>query len=525
VSRNETSQLAETLRQAARAGQVLDLAPGVADADLNPPGGATWPPERQVPAAVLREVLLDADLKPDPRGLHVRGTFVTGTLDLDHATLPCPLALTRSHFERPATLRSATLPHLDLGGSHLPGLDLDGAHVDGSVLLRGLTATGQVRAIGAHIGGELVVQDATLTSKGRRALKLNRARVDGTAVLSGLTATGEVRAPGAHIGGGLDLQGATLTSKEKIALTLDGARVNGSALLSRLTATGEVRAPGAHIGGQLHLRGAKLTNADGDALMAEGLTAGQLLLCGTERWKGALNLTSARIGDLVVDAKRPDGGLPGPLKASGWTIADLHGVLRTDRRAANAWLPRQRPFVPQPWHAIADVYERNGQPADARILRFKAAHGTTRTSPWFSRAPRWAYGLLVGYGYYPLLAGIWLVAALATGVFLTSNRAAMFVPSDPVAVAQATVKPAASEAAGAVTGATSCARLRNRYPCFRPVLYSLEVVLPPTVASGQTSAWRPGDAALSYLLTALKTFGWLLTALLLAGVTGLLRKT
>jgi hypothetical protein len=56
-------------------------------------------------------------------------------------------------------------------------------------------------------------------------------------------------------------------------------------------------------------------------------------------------------------------------------------------------------------------------------------------------------------------------------------------------------------------------------------LYSLDVVLPPSVTTGQTTAWRPTTDPMAYVLTSLKTFGWLLTVLLLAGVTGLLRKT
>lgn len=82
----------------------------------------------------------------------------------------------------------------------------------------------------------------------------------------------------------------------------------------------------------------------------------------------------------------------------------MHGRLRRDRRAAATCLSTQPIFVAQPWLALADVYERNGQPADARRLRFDAARRTTKTAPPWSKPARWAYGLLVGYGYYPLTA-------------------------------------------------------------------------------------------------------------------------
>ncbi len=97
------------------------------DADLHPEHGSTWPRERRVPAELLRSVLLDPDLRPDPRGLWLRGALVVGALELDHAALPCRLRITRSSFTHPATLDTARIPALDLSGSCLPGLNLSGA--------------------------------------------------------------------------------------------------------------------------------------------------------------------------------------------------------------------------------------------------------------------------------------------------------------------------------------------------------------------------------------------------------------
>jgi len=484
VSGKPTDALIETLRDAAGRGELHDFAPGLADMDLDPANGATWPPEREVAAELLRSILLDPDLRPDPRGLRLRGALVTGILDLDHVALPCPLVLIRSHFRQTPTFEYATLPHLTLARCHLPGLSLNGARVDGGALLRGLTVTGEVRARGAQISGQL------------------------------------------------DLQDATLTNDNGDALSLDGARVGGGAFLRGLTATGEVRARGAQITGQLGLQDATLTNDNGDALSLEALTVRALFLEGL-RVEGRLNLTRAEIGDLVVDDS-PVAGLPSPLFASGWQVQDMHGRLRRDRRSAATWLSTQPVFVAQPWHALADVYERNGQPADARRLRFDAARRTTKTAPPWSKPARWAYGLLVGYGYYPLTAAIWLVAALIIASAVIATHTKTFVANNPLAAATAiadsskgTTTPAARASPGGlttVTGATACASLANRYPCLRPLLFSLDVVLPPTVSAGQAAAWRPTANWIAYLLTGLKASGWMLTALLLAGVTGLLRK-
>ncbi len=227
-------------------------------------------------------------------------------------------------------------------------------------------------------------------------------------------------------------------------------------------------------------------------------------------------------------------------------MQDLRGVVRSDRRATRRWLDTAPAFVAQPWHELAQVYDRNGQPADAKYLRLHAARRATQTSPWWSKPPRVAYDLLVGYGYRPLLAGAWLIAALLVAFVITSTHKASFEPGN-ITQAQAALTagtepmttssglPGTSGPTGAAGGAGSTARTvptgntrcqdLTGYPCLRPGLYALDTVLPPTVTTGQGTAWRPTTTWIAYTLTFLKAFGWLLTALLLAGVTGLLRKT
>jgi len=119
------------------------------------------------------------------------------------------------------------------------------------------------------------------------------------------------------------------------------------------------------------------------------------------------------------------------LSASEWRLGDIRGGIRHDRKAAADWLSSHngQEFVPQPWHELANLYERNGQPADARWMRRKAAQGVTRTSPWWLKPIRWLYGGLTGHGYSPLRAAGWLVLAIVfSGIIVTAN-AAVFTPT------------------------------------------------------------------------------------------------
>jgi hypothetical protein len=111
---------------------------------------------------------------------------------------------------------------------------------------------------------------------------------------------------------------------------------------------------------------------------------------------------------------------------------DVRGRIRHDRKAAAKWLSREdgaKEFVAQPWHELANVYERNGQPADARWMRWKAAQRVTSTSPWWSKPIRGIYGDLTGHGYYPLIAAVWLILAIAASGIIVANHQGVFTPT------------------------------------------------------------------------------------------------
>jgi hypothetical protein len=508
---------------------MLDLAVGISDPDLLDPAQADqWPQERWVPADAIRATLLRSDLNPDPHGLRINGARVTGQLHLEHAKIACPFGLFSSRLDDVAHLNYAQLPELWLVGTRTRGLNLDGIIVSGDAYLNELRATGEVRAFGAHITGHLGLIGATITNIGGRALNLDGIHLEGSAYLQRFSAIGEVRAIGARINGAFQLMQATLFNKDGIALGMDGANLGGAVSMAGLTAIGELRAVGAQIPGQLTLIRATLDNGGGDALTLVGIQVTELLLRDVTAVRGLVNLTAAQVGDL--EWEEPAEGLA-PLLATGWQLRDIHGVIRTDRQVAARWLdtrPKEEGFAAQPWHELAAVYERNGQPTDARWLRWKAARNTTKHAPWWSRPGRWAYGALVGHGYYPLLSAAWLVVALLGAAVLTGLNQDAFTPTDPTAAVEAVqANTPAKTNHDSVTGTTDCDALTPGYPCFDYGLYALNTVVPPAAAV-QTPAWAPTDPDKEWLpwaLNGLRAAGWIFTVLLLAGVTGLLRKT
>jgi hypothetical protein len=413
-------------------------------------------------------------------------------------------------------------------------LKLDRAEIKGDVLLNPVTVTGAVHAVGATITGVLNLQGASLTNPGGTALEVGRAEIEGHALLNRVVVTGAIRAADATIGSQLVLEDATLINPGGEALDLTLAQIKNGAQLSPAKVTGELRAAAATIGGQLDLEGATLTNEGGDALVLQSARLSDLWLM-PSAVKGTIRLDGAQIAVLITPARKNEMKVltGNELYASGWRLGDVRGRIREDPRAAADWLGRDstaKEFVAQPWHELANVYERNGQPADARRMRSKAAWGVTHKSPWWSKLIRWIYGLLTGHGYYPLIAAVWLTVAIGASWLIVETQADVFTPTAANQKVAWKSPPTAGQSAAPITGATPCNELQDRSSCLRPLLYAFDNALPGTLATGQAAQWtangaRGVDTLVLVALGALKIFSWILVVLLIAGVTGLLRKT
>ncbi|WP_216594102.1 hypothetical protein, partial [Kocuria marina] len=314
------------------------------------------------------------------------------------------------------------------------------------------------------------------------------------------------------------------------ALSLDRAQIEGGVFADKLTAEGQVRALGARITGQLGLQEASLVNPDGDALSLESASIETLCLMDNFRIDGGVFLSGVRIGSFVTDERCPPQESLGMLHATGWSLRDVHGWLRNDPQAAERWLlphSKSDEFVPQPWYELANVYDRIGHTTVARRLRYDATKYTIRRQPLRVQAIQFFYRWLVGYGYYPLRTLCWFAGAFILAYVLIAANTHSFVPTSPVSAQTAYIAThsteAADDAAVAINGATPCEDFGGRYPCLRPWSYAAATVTPASAL--QTPAWAPLVSWLEAVLMALKFLGWIFTAFLLAGLTGLLRKT
>jgi uncharacterized protein YjbI with pentapeptide repeats len=274
----QVAPLEEEMRAKAATGELLDCGAG----PLDVPAMQAWGEERTVRAAVLRYLLVGGQWPVHAKGVRLRGVKISGLLDLEGATLRCPLSLDSCFLDAddPACLDHAIASRVALTGCQLAGLTASALTVAQLDLSRSTLRAGPLSLMSANITGELTCSGAQLngTDNDGNALVASGMKVAGSVSLDdGFTAAGAVWLARAGIGGDLACSGAQLgRNHDGIGLLGEGMRVGGEVFLrEEFTADGSVRLLGAAIAGDLSCRAARLGRDDqGNALVADRIKVG-----------------------------------------------------------------------------------------------------------------------------------------------------------------------------------------------------------------------------------------------------------
>ncbi|HST49070.1 hypothetical protein [Jatrophihabitans sp.] len=243
----------------------------------------------------LRELALSA---MRPAGLGIRGSRITGILDLRLCELSGPLLVQNCVFTAPLDIAKALLIDIDLSGSHLPGLDGTGSNVKYDLTFISGRVTGPTALINAVIGGQLDLTGSNFINPEGNAIDAGGARIHGDIFCkTGFRAEGEVLLRSATVGGQLVLTGGTFTNPNGRAIYADAARIGGGMFCrTGFRAEGEVRLLGATID-QLELTGGTFANPHGDAINADRIQVNGNIVCRAGfRAEGEVRLLGATIG-------------------------------------------------------------------------------------------------------------------------------------------------------------------------------------------------------------------------------------
>jgi hypothetical protein len=219
LSQQEPDDVAQRIRQATQIGGLVDLTVDTPEHD-HAAQGASWNAARTVRAELLTRPVPPHDLPARP--LRLRGARVTSSLDLEAAILVRPLFLQDCFFEEPINLQEAQASAIRLPGCQLPSLVADQLETRGNLeLTRGFTARGEVRLMGAHIGGILDCDGGHFTAPNPEGYAINAVGLTvGGAMFCGeeFTAEGEVRLLDARIGAQFSCSGGRFTNPDGCAL-------------------------------------------------------------------------------------------------------------------------------------------------------------------------------------------------------------------------------------------------------------------------------------------------------------------
>jgi hypothetical protein len=482
------------------------------------------------------------------------------------------LDLSRSIFTGLLRLRSAEISGgLNCNGAQLCGSDPRGnslaadlMKVTGKVSLsEGFIAEGAIRLPGAEIAGQFDCRGAELKGADADgdALIADRIKVGAGVFFENISsAIGAIWMPGADISGELSFRNATLNGIDSIgsSLVADGVNVTADVFLDGgFKAANTVSLRSACIGGSLRLT--ETTLAQDKTTTA--LDAGGAHITHELQWSpckqvvGRVSLQDAAVGQLeddwTLERRQANGYWPsaeqGGLNLDGFTYTRMIGEGGADVRERLEWIrsqyrprplasrtdsldarvpPRPRTsdkgrasFTAQPYQQLETVYRQAGQDREARRVAIARRRDLRRFGDltWYRRAGNRFLDITILYGYQTWRV-VAVLAALYTAVLLlfwyAQHQAGLIVPAQDI-----TSLRSMPTAAGCVSG----------YPCFSPIGYALDTVI-PIINVHQADYWRPNPGApdgwfYEYVNWASIVLGWALATLTVAGYTGLVRST
>lgn len=260
-----------------------------------------------VRADIIRFLAAGGDQYNKVKGdiLHLRGAWVEGLLNLDHARIPYALKLQACHFGECVNMNYAECRFLDLRASRLAdGFAGSGMKIQDDALMGDkLLAEEVVHLVGANIGGSLICDNGEFQNLGGYAINASDIKIgDAFLMRRNFCAGGTINLYSADIGGGLYCGDANINGGGSFALNADKAKVGGDFLM-RGTFQGVVRLNNADISGRLILSPGKFENPFGSAIHASEIRVrGSVSMSRQFIAVGVVHLPGAQIdGNLYCD--------------------------------------------------------------------------------------------------------------------------------------------------------------------------------------------------------------------------------
>jgi hypothetical protein len=421
-------------------------------------------------------------------------------------------------------------------------LKASGMKVSGNMYLRkGFEATGMVRLVDATVDGFLDCSGGKFSNNSDglngpvEAIEATRLQVGGTVSMcidkdtkEIFRATGMVSLYGANIGGDLDCKRGEFVNPKGTALCADLLEVDQHVFLSE----------NFHAEGEVCFKNAKIN--------------GYLLLGNIDSPKKAkLNLQFAQVSMLNIKNTNED-QWPRKLLLQGLNYEEINDDFADNQKALIKWLRLQygEPgdyFRPQPYEKLAEVLSKSGRKTIAKkilITKNDDKKDPNLRLPLTRRERLWhsMFGALISYGYKPWHAAIYGMGFVLLGwlIFSKGFKKGFIKPTKEKEFIKRPKETEVHNKNGKPNDDFK-PKAGENYPKFNALMYSLDIFV-PLIDLHQSKYWLPNINKMKTQRTShnfilfnaggllwcylwIQTiFGWLLTLLLVAGLTGLVRK-
>jgi len=514
MAREEFVELSEAefkLFDCAARGALADCSSGDEEKD-DPANKDQWGAERTIRARCIEWLCTDNDAKAlvSHKGIQAWGAKVEGKLSLDFIIIPFSIFLEKCAVKNGISLIYAQIRALNLPGTHTGPITADSLKVEGDVFMRnGFHAEGEVRLPRAKIGGDFDCENGSFINSSGNAISADGMKVKGYVLFrNGFRAEGEVRLLGAEIDADIECGEGSFVNTKGIALNANSVKIKGNLLLS------------------------DGFNAEGQLIFIKAIIDGGFQYQGIDSpEKAELDLRSAKIGTLYDEQKSwPD---KGKLHLSGLVYDEIYDKAPTDAKSRIEWLNLQDDdkYRPQPYEQLAKVLKAAGREEQAKKILIEKNKARIRLGNLNRIDKLWLkfLGWTVGYGYRPWNALIYCLVFYLLGVvyFHQGWKTGVMSPVKPNAYVR-------------VDGRETM-EIRQDYPCMSAWAYSADVFI-PLVNLHQKEFWLPNarltnarllserwvmrvsGERLCWWLWVETLSGWVLTTLLIVGVSGLIRK-
>jgi hypothetical protein len=487
----------------------------------------------EIRALVVRAVCLNPALAPAGRlgRVSITGGSVGGELDLSGHRLDFPLCFENTKVGQ-VVLIDARIVALEMIGGSCAGITAGRLEVAHDVVLgSGLTVTGPVRMPSAIIAGDLNLGGASLCPTSGASLLFDGARIGARVYLRSSTrdkvrhrfvAKHGVYGRNSRIAGGvicangqfereLDFERAQIRGELSLfhatvgtSLNLNAVQIDRDLTMNETTINArEVKMARARVGGTLTWEVRRSVQKSEVDEFDVDLTQAQVGYLNDDlgRWHGAkLTLDGFAFDGIKVAAPVRhaasfrhwlDEGRPLHfVRRQAWLPAWVRREDDSWLGARRRWLNSQKLWSADPYDRTAAALNRAGEAPAARAISIER-EVRRRHGRWRDRVPSWIFGLFIGHGYRPLQAVGWAVVAVAVAFAVLPHDSASY------------------------SGKADA-------PTFDAGLYALDAFLP--IDLKYVSGWTPHGQTASYITAGTIALGWIVTALLVAAVTGLIRR-